>query len=217
MIVAPSSRGLTSVLFDPLGWLPSTCLALVVPSQWHAHCQASRDSHLTPWINQAVIDAHRLDCTLVDAALDANSQAWIQAWPYLRRAAYLAGCRCLRDEIVAAGHFARLDPIARHFALLPLVVPRPCAAVRESLRTDPATLTAQGFVCLIQRAARSSERDAAIPLALRQRLHLMFSDVQALLGHLAPASSEGASAASFPTLFDRAIAHAQIHQNARAS
>jgi type III secretion system OrgA/MxiK family protein len=204
---------LTSVLFDPLSWLPPTCLPFVIPAQWLALCEASHVVRPVAWINQVILDTHALACTTDDERCDSNIRVWIDSWRHLRRAAYLAGCRCLRDDLVATGRFGHLEPAARHFALLPLVVPRACLELRARLREDPAVLVAQGYLCLFQQATRSPT-EAAMPLALRQRLCLLFADARALIDRVAPSISEAASHTVFPTLFDTAILHAQIHQNA---
>ncbi|HTJ93307.1 MAG TPA: hypothetical protein VL424_09395, partial [Pararobbsia sp.] len=145
---------------------------------------------------------------------------YIDAWPHLRRAAYLAGCRCLRDELVVTGRFARLDALARHFALLPVVVPSASLSLQTRTADDVATLTAQGYLCLFRAHTLQPTCTALpleLPLALRQRLALMFADAEAQLASARPRDHEAASSPCFPTLLDSAILHAKSNSNAHPS
>lgn len=214
--VRPIQPALTSILFDPLDWLPPACVPLVVPAQWLDLCSLRCDVRPAAWINQVIIDTHNLACTFDDRIEGSNPAVWINNWRRLRHAAWLAGCRCLRDTLVTTGRFSQLGQTARDFALLPVIAPRPCTVLQTRVATDLSVLLAQGYRCLFQKSATHSDGGTALPLALRQRLALMFADAQALIDRVAPTANEVTSLATFPTLFDTALAHAQIHQNAYA-
>jgi type III secretion system OrgA/MxiK family protein len=153
------------------------------------------------WDNQRFIERHRLVCR-IDFAIDTESRWWIEHWSSLRRIAFLIGCRCLRDTLVAERRLLQLDAVARQFALLPIVAPRAAIRPAHGRGTDDTVLHAQGFQ-MIDFIAQG------LPYALRQRLSLMFHDVEGLSHDRA---IPGASA-PYPMLISTASRYAQAPSN----
>jgi type III secretion system OrgA/MxiK family protein len=178
---------LLNVMYDPL--------AYAAPS---ARSAVPRTGPIA-WQNRKLIEHHGLACR-IDFAPEVEHAWWIEHWPSLRRMAFLIGCRCLRDTLVAERHLLHLDPAARRFTMLPVVAPSTSAGFLPGQPIDDLILHAQGFRLIDTLSAR-------LPTALRQRLALLFHDV-------GRASHEGAAheaSALYPMLISTASRHAQAY------
>jgi hypothetical protein len=225
---APST--LRRILFDPLSWLADPCLPIVVPALALDLLRAPTAAVSIAWINQVIVDTHGLVCTIAPAEL-ASIPPWLDHWSRLRRAAYLIGCRCLRDDLVIGRRFASLDPCARRFALLPVIVPTPRDIARRVDPPDDTCLIAEGYRCMFSDTVTSStstpstaasasaafdtrtgsHHARALPHALQQRLRLLFADVDATRIDATAARDAGMRVRASPTLFESAIHHAATH------
>jgi type III secretion system OrgA/MxiK family protein len=183
------TAALLRVMYDPLAYAaPDT------------H-EARQGTGPVAWENQRFIERHRLVCR-IDFPIDAESGWWIEHWTLLRRIAFLVGCRCLRDILAAERRLLNLDTAARRFALLPIAAPRAGVKLSQSRRVDDALLHAQGFR-LIDEIAQG------LPYALRQRLALMFHDVEGLSRDRAISRPS----APYPMLISTASHYAQAYPN----
>ncbi|WP_175107160.1 hypothetical protein [Pararobbsia alpina] len=181
------SAQLLRVMYDPLFY--------AAPSAREA-CPTTGSA---AWQNRKLIEHHRLACR-IDFTLDAERSWWIEHWSSLRRIAFLIGCRCLRDTLATEGGLLHLDPVARRFALLPIVAPHASAKPLHGRRADDAVLHAQGFGVIGSIAIR-------LPYALRQRLALIFHDVEGISRDMAMPNAS----APYPMLISTASRYAQAH------
>jgi type III secretion system OrgA/MxiK family protein len=180
---------LLRVMYDPVAYAEASTY------------EARSGTASVAWENRRLIEQHQLACR-IDFTIDAEQNWWIEHWSSLRRIAFLIGCRCLRDTLVAERHLLRLDAVARRFALLPIVAPRASIQLAQGRCTDDTVLHAQGFQVI-------DSITTGLPYALRQRLSLMFRDVERL-------SRDGAIAgasAPYPMLISTASRYAQAHPN----
>lgn len=178
---------LLNVMYDPL--------AYAAPS---ARSAVPRTGPIA-WQNRKLIEYHGLACR-IDFAPDVEHAWWIEHWPSLRRIAFLIGCRCLRDTLVAERRLLYLDPAARRFALLPVVAPAAKAELLPGQAVDDLVLHAQGFLIV-------DTLSAHLPMALRQRLALLFHDV----GRASHERATREASALYPMLISTASRHAQAY------
>jgi type III secretion system OrgA/MxiK family protein len=180
---------LLRVMYDPLAYAgPGT----------HA---ARTGTASAAWENRRLIEQHQLACR-IDFAIDPEQNWWIEHWSSLRRIAFLIGCRCLRDRLAAERRLLHLDAVARRFALLPIVAPQASIRLAQGRCADDTVLHAQGFRVI-------DSISTGLPYALRQRLALMFHDVEGLPHDRAIS----VPSAPYPMLISTASRYAQACPN----
>jgi type III secretion system OrgA/MxiK family protein len=178
---------LLRVMYDPLAYASSTS------------CEAEDTMDWIAWQNRQLIERHHLICR-IDFTIDAELGWWLEHWASLRRIAFLIGCRCLRDTLAAERRLLHLDSLARQFALLPIVAPHVNSKRLCGRGADDLALHAQGFYVLESLAS-------GLPDALRQRLALIFHDVEERVHDFATT----VESTFYPMLISTATRYAQAH------
>lgn len=193
-----SMHGILRVMYGPLDYA-------------HPHHRVIDGVNLAclpaPLANQWIIDHHCLDVTIpVDWCAAPLVRQCVSNWAHLPRVGFLIGVQLLRAALVEDGWYPQLDASSQRFLCLPL----PCVPKIPWLGASHDHMiffTGLGFIA-------SMLRDA--PLALRQRLPLLFPPSNT--PHLAVelCNYDHASTASAYSLFSFAMNHALLEATAVA-
>lgn len=122
--------------------------------------------------NQRLIDVHQLETQLdFDLPGDPLLMRCLEHWERLPRICLLIGTHCLRDVLIRAPHYARLDSVCQQFLCLPIqsISNTNLHRFDRDVDWDDDTVRIGSGVehlgALLHR----------LPFALRQRLPLLFS------------------------------------------
>ncbi|QJU42306.1 hypothetical protein [Serratia marcescens] len=148
------------IIFDPLSWIDES--RVMIPDYFSQDtCRAV--------INQVVIEQMALATEEIPHSDDMLACLFIDEWFFLRQAALLMACQRHRANLAINGRLQELPASARQFAGFPLLN----SHFRQGDRLLSSSELAQ---CALQELLVFSPE---LPIALRQRIPLLFADFTA--------------------------------------